>query len=47
LKVLLTQGGDIGKGAKAAGKRFHGIVGSGIYKAEDMRQAAIELSSQT
>lgn len=43
---LVTQGGDISEGAKAAGKRFHAIVGRGIYKANDIRQAALEHTSQ-
>lgn len=43
---LVAQGGEIGIGAKAAGKRFHGIVGRGITKAEDIRQAALELTSK-
>lgn len=43
---LIAQGGEIGEGAKAAGKKFHGIVGRGISQAKDKRQAAIELTSQ-
>lgn len=43
---LITQGGDPSAGAIAAGKRFHAISGSGIYKKEDMRAAALELGSQ-
>jgi len=41
---LVEQGGEISEGAKAAGKRFHGIVGRGITKAEDIRQAALDLT---
>ncbi len=43
---LIAQGGEIKEGAKAAGKRFHAIVGRGIYKAEDIREAAGELTSK-
>ena len=43
---LIKQGGKISEGAKAAGKRFHGIVGRGIYEAENIRQAAIDLTSK-
>ena len=43
---LIAQGGDLSEGAKAAGKRFHGIVGRGIYKAEDIRKAALDLTSR-
>ena len=41
---LVAQGGEISEGAKAAGKRFHGIVGRGIYTAQDMKQAALDLT---
>jgi len=40
---LVAQGGDLSDGAKAAGK-FHGIVGRGIYKADDVKKAAEELT---
>ena len=52
---LVAQGGEISEGAKAAGKRFHAIVGRGIYfnkpeerfnTAEEIRKAAIELTSK-
>lgn len=43
---LVAQGGDVSEGAQAAGKSFHAIVGRGIYKAEDKRAAAIELTSK-
>jgi orotidine-5'-phosphate decarboxylase len=43
---LVAQGGEISEGAKAAGERFHAIVGRGIYQAEDKRQAALELTSK-
>jgi orotidine-5'-phosphate decarboxylase len=43
---FVAQGGDISEGAKAAGKRFHPIVGRAIYNAggeELMREAAKSL----
>ena len=43
---LIAQGGQISNGAKAAGRRFHGIVGRGIYNAKNIREAALELTSQ-
>ena len=43
---FVTQGGVISEGAEVAGKRFHAIVGRGIYNAEDMRQATLDLASQ-
>ncbi len=43
---FVAQGGEVSKGAAAAGQRFHAIVGRGIYEARDMRQAAIELGSK-
>ena len=43
---LVAQGGDITEGAKAAGKRFHAIIGRGIYQAKDIRKAAEELTSR-
>ena len=43
---FVAQGGVINEGAKAAGERFHGIVGRGIYEQKDMRKAAIEHTSQ-
>ena len=43
---LVAQGGEITESAKAAGERWHAIVGRGIYKARDMEKAAKELSSQ-
>ena len=39
---LVAQGGDITESAKAAGKRFHAIVGRRIYLAKDIRKAACE-----
>lgn len=43
---FVTQGGKLSDAAKAAGQRFHGIVGRDIHQVQDMRQAAIELTSQ-
>ncbi len=43
---FIAQGGNISEAAKAAGSRFHGIVGRGIYGSNDMRKAAIEHTSQ-
>ncbi|MBN2067629.1 MAG: orotidine 5'-phosphate decarboxylase [Candidatus Diapherotrites archaeon] len=43
---LVAQGGELTESAKAAGKRWHAIVGRGIYKAEDRGKAAAELSSK-
>jgi len=43
---LIEQGGNISAAGKAAGKRFHGIVGRGIYQAKDKTAAAIEHCSQ-
>ena len=43
---FIAQGGKIEEAAKVAGDRFHGIVGRGIYQAEDMHAAAVEHTSQ-
>ncbi len=43
---LVAQGGSITDGAKAAGDKWHAIVGRGIYGAADMNKAAKELVSQ-
>ncbi len=43
---LIAQGGSITAGAKAAGERWHAIVGRGIYGAKDMKRAAEVLASQ-
>ena len=42
---FVAQGGRIDDAAKAAGDRWHAIVGRGIYQAEDMEKAAREHSS--
>lgn len=43
---LVAQGGELSEGAKVAGKRFHGIVGRGIYKSDNIRQAALDLTKK-
>jgi len=43
---FITQGGVIEDGARAAGARFHAIVGGAIYKADNVRKAVLELTSQ-
>jgi len=40
---LVAQGGSITESGKAAGNRWHAIVGRGIYAATDMKKAAEEL----
>jgi len=43
---FVAQGGEISEGARSAGKRFHAIVGRAIYNADDIRQAALDLTSK-
>lgn len=43
---FITQGGDVSETGAVAGPNFHAIVGSGIYKAENPRQAAIDLGQK-
>ncbi len=43
---FFAQGGKISEAAQAAGKRLKGIVGRGIYQANDMHAAALEYTSQ-
>ena len=43
---FVAQGGSISDAAKVAGDSWHAIVGRGIYKAEDIKKAAVELTSQ-
>ncbi len=43
---FIAQGGKISDAARVAGKSWHAIVGRGIYKARDKRQAALELTSK-
>ena len=40
---LVAQGGKITDAVKAAGKRWHAIVGRAIYEAKDMEKAAKEM----
>ena len=41
---LITQGGNITESAKAAGDKWHAIVGRALYNAKDMNRAAEELA---
>lgn len=43
---LVSQGGEISESAKAAGKKWHAIVGRALYNAEDKKKAALELTSR-
>jgi orotidine-5'-phosphate decarboxylase len=43
---LVAQGGRISESGEAAGSRWHAIVGRGIYTADDIRKAALELSGK-
>ena len=43
---LVAQGGKITDSGKAAGKKWHAIVGRGIYQAEDVKKAAEELAKE-
>lgn len=43
---FVAQGGEISEGARSAGERFHAIVGRAIYNADDIRQAALNLTSK-
>ena len=43
---FIAQGGKIEDATKAAGNRWHAIVGRGIYEAEDMKKASIEYTAQ-
>ena len=43
---LVSQGGKISDSGKAAGARWHAIVGRGIYEAKDMKKAAQELCKE-
>lgn len=43
---LITQGGEITEAAKAAGERWHAIVGRAIYQAKDMTDAAKKLTKE-
>ena len=43
---FVAQGGSISDAARAAGNSWHGIVGRGLYEAENIRNAALGLTSQ-
>ena len=43
---FITQKGDISECGQVAGDNWHAIVGSGIYKAENIREAAIAITRQ-
>ena len=43
---FISQGGDISEIARVAGDRWHAIVGSAIYKAKNVREAAERVTSQ-
>jgi orotidine-5'-phosphate decarboxylase len=43
---FVAQGGEISDAARVAGNSWHAIVGRGIYKAENKKQAALELTSK-
>ncbi|MFH1769987.1 MAG: orotidine 5'-phosphate decarboxylase / HUMPS family protein [archaeon] len=43
---FVAQGGLISDAAQVAGNSWHAIVGRGIYKAEDIKEAALELTSK-
>jgi len=43
---LVAQGGEITESAKAAGAKWHAIVGRGIYAAENKKKAALQLTSK-
>lgn len=43
---FITQGGDISETGQVAGKNWHAIVGSAIYKAEEIRAAALQVVKQ-
>lgn len=43
---LITQGGEITEAARAAGERWHAIVGRAIYQAKDVTAAVKELTKE-
>lgn len=43
---FIAQGGDITETGQVAGENFHAIVGSAIYKAPNMKEAAYQLTSK-
>lgn len=43
---FVAQGGEITEATKVAGDHWHAIVGRGIYKAENIKKAALEYTSK-
>ena len=43
---LIAQGGDLTESAKAAGDKWHAIIGRALYHAENVREKAAELVSK-
>ncbi|MFH0831493.1 MAG: orotidine 5'-phosphate decarboxylase / HUMPS family protein [archaeon] len=43
---FVVQGGSISDAIKVAGKRWHAIIGRGIYNSKDIRKAALQYTSQ-
>ena len=43
---FVAQGGEISDAANVAGNNWHAIVGRGIYKANDKKRAALEMTSK-
>jgi orotidine-5'-phosphate decarboxylase len=43
---FVAQGGEISDAGKVAGDCWHAIVGRGIYKAENIKKSALELTSK-
>jgi len=43
---LMAQGGNISESAKAAGERWHAIVGRALYNAKDVHKAAKNLTRE-
>ena len=43
---FVAQGGKISDAARVAGDNWHAIVGRGIYKAKNKKQAALELTRE-
>lgn len=43
---FVAQGGSITDAARAAGEKWHAIVGRAVYESKDIRKTVLELSSQ-
>ena len=43
---FISQGGDITKAGKVAGDLWHAIIGSAIYNADNMHEAAMQVTAQ-